>query len=667
MKVILKLLCDCLSPPRSQWQSVKRSVDAINDFPPVISYSREGRGRLLFFMLTLVATVSVLAISSVMAEVLVPPDRNFGVRVADILPKDGGGRVLYWTHPTLEQAHVREGKSNIYLLDLQSRPWSVKNRQVLADYPLEPGMTFCFDSASGNIRVFVNRRIDVFSPDGKKIGTQDLSVLDRPGLRVTDVYARKAACLDDGSIMIIVHKRLSSGQLQPEVIRIAPDGGITRRSLKVMTGVDTQVFGLWPAGAGTALAIINVYDKTGTHSFDTKMRYSGVKVIGQSLIVKITADGRLAWKRVLSDELFLLSLLRPETTKPKAGQSVMEKIVAAQERDKNIKYSETVSFYTLVRRDPRGELLVLFERTTNIKDRAGYFLWRLAADGKLRSSVGLSSLIRLLRVRSIADFVPRADGSMAIVADVSNPQTGKRQWIVAEVGPGGELIKTTVLPMETINPPRVAILDGKVVAAGTVRRSGRLAVFALDAGSQDKYTAAVDAAAKKQARDRKRRRQADARTVGKRAQRESLAKALGIDPGKLGKMSKDERKSAIANMDFGKISQLMQEQMSIATQGRQAPLPAGAGGGRKSTIPEDGETIKSGPFQYEDPKQRPLKLIISNRRNAKVLFSRDYADGRIDEYFEFSQFDVPVDALSIEIRDSTGKVVKRYRVARGLF
>jgi len=191
-------------------------------------------------------------------------------------------------------------------------------------------------------------------------------------------------------------------------------------------------------------------------------------------------------------------------------------------------------------------------------------------------------------------------------------------------------------------------------------------VYALDTGSLDKYTAAADVAAKKQARDRERRNQAEAGAARKRAQRESLARALGVDADKLDTMSKKERKSALANMDFEKIGQLMQEQMTIATQGQQAALSAGAGGGRETTMPDDGtEAIKSGPFEYEDPQ--PLKLIISDRRNARVLFSRDYADGRIDEYFEFSQFDVPTDALSIEIQDGAGEVVKRYRVTAGLF
>ena len=627
-----------------------------------------GRTTPFIFLLTLLSLSPGAALAEAEAEALIPPDRNFDVKVADILPNDDGGRVLYWTRPTLEQAHVRDGKGNIYLLGLKSSPWTVENRLVLADYPREPGMTLCFDPTSDDIRVIVNRRIDQLSPDGKKISSQDLAVLDRPGLRVTDAFARKVACLDDGSIVIVAHRNTRSGQLQPELIRIEPGGDIIRRSLEVMPGVDTQLFGLWPAGAGTTLAMINVRDNSGTHSFDTRMRYPGVKVIGQSLIVKITADGRLAWRQVLSDELWLLSLLRPEKAKTKPGQSVMEQIAEAQERDKNIKYSETLSLYMLVRHDTRGELFVLFERSTDNKGRNGYFLWRLAPDGELRSTVSLSSLSSLLRIRSIVDFAPRADGGMIIVADVSNPQTGKRQWVVAEIDPKGKLIEARALPVETRNPSRIAMVAGKVVVAGTAARSGRLAVYALDTGRLDKYTAAADSAAKKQARARERRNQAAAGTAMERAQSESLARALGVDADKLDTMSKEERNSALANMDFGKIGQLMQEQMAIATQGQQAALSAGAGGGRETTTPDDGtEAIKSGPFQYKDPQQRPLTLIVSDTRNARELFSRDYADGRIDEYFEFSQFDAPADALSIEIRDGAGEVVKRYRVTVSLF
>ncbi len=71
---------------------------------------------------------------------LIPPDQNFLVTVSDILPGDGGGRVLYWSQPSYNQALEREGKGNIYLLELQSAPWAVENRLVVSDYAREPGL-----------------------------------------------------------------------------------------------------------------------------------------------------------------------------------------------------------------------------------------------------------------------------------------------------------------------------------------------------------------------------------------------------------------------------------------------------------------------------------------------------------------------------------------------
>jgi hypothetical protein len=53
-----------------------------------------------------------------------------------------------------------------------------------------------------------------------------------------------------------------------------------------------------------------------------------------------------------------------------------------------------------------------------------------------------------------------------------------------------------------------------------------------------------------------------------------------------------------------------------------------------------------------------MTLLIFNRQSGEELMKKDYADGVIYEYVDFSQFRLPLEQIGVIYRDISGMILK---------
>ena len=53
-----------------------------------------------------------------------------------------------------------------------------------------------------------------------------------------------------------------------------------------------------------------------------------------------------------------------------------------------------------------------------------------------------------------------------------------------------------------------------------------------------------------------------------------------------------------------------------------------------------------------------MTLLIQNRENRRELLKKNYPDGSIYEYIDFSQFGLPLEKISVIYRQKNGEVLK---------
>jgi hypothetical protein len=110
----------------------------------------------------------------------------------------------------------------------------------------------------------------------------------------------------------------------------------------------------------------------------------------------------------------------------------------------------------------------------------------------------------------------------------------------------------------------------------------------------------------------------------------------------------------------------MRAQMAaIMTQMGQGPggqLAAPVQGSSGATaMPENAlkvDSQKRGFIEYENKDGRLITLLIFNRKTGEELLKKDYPNGVIHEYVDFSQFNLPLGQIGVIYREVAGMILE---------
>jgi hypothetical protein len=95
--------------------------------------------------------------------------------------------------------------------------------------------------------------------------------------------------------------------------------------------------------------------------------------------------------------------------------------------------------------------------------------------------------------------------------------------------------------------------------------------------------------------------------------------------------------------------------------GAQSPVMPAQNVTGKANVPENTLKVdfgKRGFIEYENKDGRPVTLLIFNRQTGEELLKKDYPDGIIYEYVDFSRFNMPLQHIGVIYREVDGKILE---------
>jgi hypothetical protein len=95
--------------------------------------------------------------------------------------------------------------------------------------------------------------------------------------------------------------------------------------------------------------------------------------------------------------------------------------------------------------------------------------------------------------------------------------------------------------------------------------------------------------------------------------------------------------------------------------GAQSPVAPAQNVTGEADVPENTLKVDSGKrgfIEYENKGGRPVTLLIFNRQTGEELLKKDYPDGVIYEYVDFSRFNLPLQHVGVIYKEASGTVLK---------
>jgi hypothetical protein len=95
--------------------------------------------------------------------------------------------------------------------------------------------------------------------------------------------------------------------------------------------------------------------------------------------------------------------------------------------------------------------------------------------------------------------------------------------------------------------------------------------------------------------------------------------------------------------------------------GAQSPVAPAQNFTGEANVPENTLKVDSGKrgfIDYENKDGRLVTLLIFNRQTGEELLRKDYPNGVIDEYVDFSRFNLPLQHIGVIYRDVAGLVLE---------
>jgi len=114
----------------------------------------------------------------------------------------------------------------------------------------------------------------------------------------------------------------------------------------------------------------------------------------------------------------------------------------------------------------------------------------------------------------------------------------------------------------------------------------------------------------------------------------------------------------MAQMGQGASGQATAPPTIPATQLQAAPAQDAS---REKTLPENALKVDSGKrgfIEYENKDGRLITLLIFNRKTGEELLKKDYPDGVIYEYIDFSRFGLPLAQIGVIYREVAGIILE---------
>jgi hypothetical protein len=100
-------------------------------------------------------------------------------------------------------------------------------------------------------------------------------------------------------------------------------------------------------------------------------------------------------------------------------------------------------------------------------------------------------------------------------------------------------------------------------------------------------------------------------------------------------------------------------QMSQGTGGQLAAPVQGSSGA--TAMPENALKVDSGGrglIEYENKDGRLVTLLIFNRKTGEELLKKNYPNGVIHEYVDFSRFNLPLEQIGVIYREIAGMILE---------
>lgn len=653
-----------------------------------------------------------LALAAVLAFVAVPDgvsadplvyrkdDGNWNLYLRDVRSRNGHVEVLYQSQP------------------LRGQPDAERLGPRLALMAWEPAATPA--SSLPETRSIVTSsgpESDLWQSDATLAGSgigwragNELRLLDTTGAEQAVIQLAKQASAirgidgtEAGEVVVVTHT--SGGTREQPTSRLVvhkfdPSGKRLWRTTVGDRPLNHILQHVWSTADGGALLVIEARDSTGGVLRDIDDNPGDQVVRGKIWAVRVSRTGQLQWQTLLA------------VNKQQAEARNWDPALMQMEGLSRARFAQNTS----------GAMYLLFERSSTLKDRRGYFVRRLDEPALRGRDIALDPVEESLDIHDINGLAAAPGGGFAIAGMLTRPQHRGSAGFVARLTDEGELSRAHLSQSRRLREPRAVFSGSSLVLVGLTTKAPYR--FVLEAFPPDAptYTESEQALAEKQTR--KRRKQADDR---RRQQLKAQAQAataqmLGADPEEFAEMTREERKALkqskerelhqradkqFANafgmnmedfealspeeqqriarsMDPAQIAKLMrhsQEQQAEAMKGmneladklrRSAATPnrlPGAMNSDASQPSNDAEAWRpdspyGGTFEFQNPGDGPLTLVLRRKSNDKVLIEKHYGPGEdVYEYLDLSRTDAQLSDLTIEIQDEDGKIIQRFRIA----
>ena len=646
---------------------------------------------------------------------LIPDDSNSRITVENAVINGDKTTVFFYTSPYLGDPNA--GKPcplNYYSVDLQPGLPSAK-----ADIVAKGVCGGLFQKSrlldDGEALILIRDRMEHWR-GGEKINSRTFSSIndiEKLGVTTDMMGGQFYDISTKGDVVLLIqsgnenYDRKKYGGFTMVMAALKPDG--SRRWEEKFSGdaIPSGIDRIWAAPGGSALLFVT-YLSGGIASEISQLEFISTNGTRKTL--------QLARAESPFDILKM----------GKMSPQELQKILASQGNSK----PESIKKLTANARADSG-FDVLFQRTGGGQGRAGFFLYRIGADGALLSEHALGNRIIEHGLEHWSGFY--VDGEqLVLLSRVQATQQGvnskRKKWAqnaVSWFDLNSGTHTTRLIPLDSRyleaamnagdeqrqylegtpggDPVLLTTIDGVPLTVSIGRASRRPALRLNEATDQlTAYTEVYDEKQATLAKETSRQqRKADRKASMQRMQADEAAAAGMTQEEYFALSNKEQKKALIRNGGIDKLMQSMakQSQEMMARQraqqdssGQQPAIPAemaaimaqmglSPGGnnampGLPNTQPQQAPTAISsdsaalpeqplklninqqGFLEFDSADGRAMTLLIFNRQTGEELLKKDYPDGAIYEYVDFSRFNLPLNQIGVIYKEIDGVVLK---------
>ena len=646
---------------------------------------------------------------------LIPDDSNSRITVENAVINGDKTTVFFYTSPYLGDPNA--GKPcplNYYSVDLQPGLPSAK-----ADIVAKGVCGGLFQKSrlldDGEALILIRDRMEHWR-GGEKINSRTFSSIndiEKLGVTTDMMGGQFYDISTKGDVVLLIqsgnenYDRKKYGGFTMVMAALKPDG--SRRWEEKFSGdaIPSGIDRIWAAPGGSALLFVT-YLSGGIASEISQLEFISTNGTRKTL--------QLARAESPFDILKM----------GKMSPQELQKILASQGNSK----PESIKKLTANARADSG-FDVLFQRTGGGQGRAGFFLYRIGADGALLSEHALGNRIIEHGLEHWSGFY--VDGEqLVLLSRVQATQQGvnskRKKWAqnaVSWFDLNSGTHTTRLIPLDSRyleaamnagdeqrqylegtpggDPVLLTTIDGVPLTVSIGRASRRPALRLNEATDQlTAYTEVYDEKQATLAKETSRQqRKADREASMQRMQADEAAAAGMTQEEYFALSNKEQKKALIRNGGIDKLMQSMakQSQEMMARQraqqdssGQQPAIPAemaaimaqmglSPGGnnampGLPNTQPQQAPTAISsdsaalpeqplklninqqGFLEFDSADGRAMTLLIFNRQTGEELLKKDYPDGAIYEYVDFSRFNLPLNQIGVIYKEIDGVVLK---------